>query len=371
MAVPVDIYSTYFMAALIKEKGAVYSFLKDRYFPQSEEFKTEKVFMDYDDGEGNLLAPFVIPRVGKVPMDRVGYETRELAPAYIAPSRPLSIDILTKRMAGESLVSTLTPAQRERTYLVNDLDFLDKAISRREEWMCAHTLLKNACHMEHIGDRVDASKSIAMDVYYYDRDASGKGDNPGVFKPSAKWAVGTDSMRGTWFNDVCRLAAELYESGRAATDLVVGANVGDMILNDPWVVKMLDNRRIELGTIDPKWQENGVVYVGKLNFSGIMLDIFVYRGSYQEKNPKGALVTKPYFPKNAALIAAPKTGIIRYGMVTQVEMDKQTYTRTGKRIPKHLVDEVANAKETILTSRPIAAPIMKAPWRACEDVLKA
>ena len=368
MAVAIDIYSTYFMMALIREKGTVYSFLKDRYFPQSEDFKTENVFLDYDDGEGNLMAPFVIPRIGKVPMERVGYETRELAPAYIAPSRPLSIDILTKRLAGESLASTLTPAQRERTYLTGDLDFLDKAITRREEWMCANTLLKNACHMEHVGDRVDASKSIAMDVYYYDRDAQGRGDNPGVFTKSAKWEVGTASKRGTWYKDVCKQAASLYDSGREATDLVVGADVGDMILNDPWVVSMLDNRRIELGTINPQWQENGVVYIGKLNFSGIMLDIFVYRGTYQEKNASGKLVTKPYFPKSAALIAAPGTGIIRYGAVTQIEMDKQTYTRTGKRIPKHLVDETANAKETILTARPIASPVMKSPWRACEDV---
>ena len=367
MAVSVDIYSTYFMMAVIKEKPKVYSFLKDRYFPQTEEFKTEKVFLDYDDGEGNLLAPFVIPSIGKFHMGRTGYETRELAPAYIAPSRLLTIDVLSKRTAGENpLVSTLTPQQRERAYLVGDLDFLDKTITRREEWMCAQTLLKNACHMEHVGDRADASKTIPMDVRYYDGDK-----NPGVFKPSAKWAVGTDSTRGTWYNDVCRLAAELYDSGREATDLLVGANVGDMILNDPWVLKMLDNRRIEIGEINPKWQENGVVYVGKLNFSGIMLDMFVYRGSYQEKNAKGTLITKPYFPKNAALVAAPSTGIIRYGMVHQVEMDKQLYSRTGARVPKYLVDENSNMKETIMTSRPIASPLMKSPWRACEDVFKA
>ena len=362
-----DIYTTYFMLTLIREKGMVYSFLKDRYFPRTEEFKTEKVYMDYDDGEGNLLAPFVIPRVGKVPMERVGYETRELAPAFIAPSRPLSIDILTRRVAGESLSSTMTPEQRERAYLVGDLDFLDKTISRREEWMCAETMLNNSCRMEHVGDRVDASKTVPMDVYYYGT-KDGKGDNPGVFKPSAKWEVGTEGQRGTWFNDVAKYAANLYTNGREASDLVVGSDVGDMILNDPWVVKMLDNRRIELGTINPKWKENGVVFIGTLNFSGIPLDIFVYRGTYQVRNKTGNLVTVPYFPKSAAMIAAPNTGILRYGMVTQIEMDKKTHSRVGTRIPKHLVDEGANAKETILTSRPIAAPQVKSPWRACKDV---
>lgn len=367
----IDIYSPAFMLACIKEKGMTYSFLRDRYFPQTEDFKTEKVFIDYDDGEGNLIAPFVIPRIGKVPMDRTGYETRELAPAFIAPSRPLSIDILTKRRAGESIVSTMTPAQRERAFLVEDLDFLDKAITRREEWMCARTLMENACHMEHVGDRIDTSKTIPMDVYYYDVDSTGAGENPGVFTPSAKWAAGTAAKRGNWYTDICKLAANLYDNGRPVTDLVMGANVGDLITTDPWVISMMDNRRMEIGTIDPRWQENGVVYLGKLNFSGIMLDMFVYRGSYQEKTADGRLVTRPYMPKNGVLLAAPRTGIIRYGSVTQIEMDKNTYTRTGKRIPKYLVDEVGNQKETILISRPIAAPVMKSPWRACADVFAA
>ena len=363
-----DIYSTHFMLACIREKGQVYSFLKDRYFPKSEEFKTDKVFLDYDDGEGNLLAPFVIPRVGKVPMERSGYETRELAPAYIAPSRPLSIDNLTRRMAGESIVSNLTPEQRERAYLVNDLDFLDRTISRREEWMCANVLLKNACHMEHVGDRLDDSKKISMDVYYYGVGDNGQGKNPGVFTPSAKWTVGTANKRGVWYTDICKHAAALCDNGREVTDLVLGADSGDLILNDPWVISMLDNRRIELGAIDPRWQGNGVVYLGKLNFSGILLDIFIYRGTYQEKSAAGQTVTKPYFPKGAALLAAPGTGILRYGVVNQIEIDKKTHNRTGKRIPKHLVNEDANLKETILTARPIASPLVKSPWRACEDV---
>lgn len=359
-----DIYSTIFMEALIREKPRVYSFLRDRYFGGTPSiFKTKKVIVDYDDGEGNLLAPFVVPRVGKAPMERAGYETRELAPSNIAPSRPLSIDDLEKRMAGESLVSTLTPAQRERQYLVGDLDFLDKAITRSEEWMCAGTLLDNACEIIHIGDKQD--KGVKFEARFYDGS-----DNPGVFKPSAKWEVGTATKRGVWYNDVCRYAAELMDVGRTVTDLVVGPDVGEMIQTDPWVIAMMDNRRMEIGKIDPRWKDNGVIYLGPLNFGGVILDVMIYRGSYQEKDKKtGKLTTMQYFPSAGALLAAPNTGKLRYGMVTQVEMDGKTYSRTGTRIPKHNVDVDANLKETILTARPLAAPIMKSPWRACRDVL--
>lgn len=358
-----DIYSTHFMEALIREKPVVYSFLRDRYFGGTvETFKTKKVIVDYDDGEGNLLAPFVVPRVGKAPMERSGYETRELEPSNIAPSRPLTIDDLEKRMAGESLVSTMTPAQRERSYLVGDLAFLDRAITRSEEFMCAGTLLKNACEIVHIGDK--EGKGVKFEARFYD----GTG-NPGVFKPAEKWAVGTAAKRGTWYNEVCRKAAELMDVGRTITDLVVGPDVGEMIQNDPWVISMMDNRRIQLGNIDPRWKENGVIYVGTLNFGGVLLDVMIYRGSYQKKDrTTGKLVTQQYFPAKGALLAAPNTGKLRYGAVTQVEMDGKTYTRTGTRIPKHNVNVDSNLKETIMTARPLAAPIMKSPWRACEDV---
>lgn len=357
----IDIYSTAFMEGVVREKPQVYTFLKDRYFPEREVFKTKKVFVDYEDGEGNLLAPFVIPRAGKVAMERSGYETRELAPAYIAPSRPLSVDTLEKRMAGESLVSDMTPEQREVHYLIGDLEFLDQTITRREEWMCAETMLDNACEMEHMADK--AGKGISMTAKFYEGT-----DNPGVFKPSATWAVGTANKWGNWYDDVCRQIESMTEQGREARDLVVGAKVADLILNDPKLHAVLDNRRMEMGEVDPRWQPNGVTRLACLNFGGVTLEVFCYRGTYQEKDEKGKLVTKHYFPASGAMLAAPKTGKMRYGAVTQVELDGNTYTRLGARVPKHNVNVETNMKETILTAAPIVAPKMKGQWRSCRDV---
>lgn len=362
---PLDIYSTVHMENLIREKPMVYSWMKDRYFSaDTSVFKTKKVIVDYDDGAGNLMAPFVIPRVGKVPMLRDGFETREIEPAYIAPSRPLSIDDLEKRMAGENIVSELTPEQRERVYLMDDLDYLDKTITRREEWMCAQTMLDNACTMSHIGDKAD--KAVDLTAQYYDGT-----DNPGVFTKSAVWAIGTATKRGTWYADVAKQAADLAEKGRPVTDLVVGSEVADMILSDPWVHAMLDNRRENLGEIDPRWAENGVIRIGALNFGGIPLTIFCYRGTYQTRKAEGGFETAYYFPAKGAMLAAPATGKILYGAVTQVEMDNKTHTRAGTRVPKHNVNVDSNQKETILTAKPIAVPLMKGMWRSCRDVLTA
>lgn len=360
-----DIYETVYMAGVVRELPKLYTFFKDRYFGGAPTvFTTEKVIVDYDDGDGNIMAPFVIPRKGSVPLMREGYTTYELVPANIAPSRPLSIDDSSKRMAGENIVSNMTPEQRESVLLADDLKMLDNAITRREEWMCVNTMLDNACTMKHIGDK--AEDGLDLTAQYYE------GKNDGVFTADTKWAVGTASARGTWYDGVCKQIDSLTAAGRQVTDLVVGSDVASMILSDPWVKDMLNNRRIELGEINPQWQPAGVTRLGAINFDGMMLEIFCYKGTYQErtiKNKKFVRTTVPYFPAKGALLAAPNTGKLLYGAVTQVEKDGMTYTRTGTRIPKHNVDVEHDEKETILKSRPIAAPIMKSPWRACRDVL--
>jgi hypothetical protein len=321
--------------------------------------------IDYDDGAGNVLAPFVIPTTGPVPLTRDGYETYELVPPYIAVSLPLTIKDLTKRMAGETIVSELTPEQRQQIYLVQDLDTLDKSITRREEWICVNTMLDNQCTMKHIGD--NGAKGKDMIAKYYEGT-----DNPGVFKASEIWDVGADEYTpGTWYKSVTEQLSSMRKAGRNATDLVVGSQVAELIMSDKWAWKVLDNRRAELGEINPGWQEQGVTRIGKLNFGGKDLEIFCYEGTYEERDVKTRkLTTRDYFPSTAAMLAAPNTGKMAYGAVNQMERDEMFHTRTGMRVPKYIADVPHNTKETTLTSRPIAYPVIKSPWRACRNVFE-
>ncbi|MCD8052253.1 MAG: major capsid protein [Clostridiales bacterium] len=362
-----DIYSPEYMLAAIKEMRPEYTFIRDRYFAHdTSTFKTEKVFVDYDDGAGRILAPYVLPAVGPVPLTRDGYETRELIPPYISVSMPLTITNLVTRLAGESIVSTMTPEQRERHYLISDMDTLDHAITRREEWMCVNTMLDNACTMHHIGNNGDDTGKDLIAQYYDD-------ENPGVFTVDEPWDVGKDEYTpGTWYTGTCDVLSDMRKAGRDATEMVVGSEVAQMILTDPWAWKMLDNRRAQLGEIDPRWQSAGVTRLGNLNFGGKNLDIFCYEGTYEERDVKTRKLTSvDYFPSTAAMLAAPGTGKLLYGAVNQMERDEMFHTRTGTRVPKYTADVKHNTKETMLTSRPIAAPIYKSPWRACRDVLNA
>lgn len=361
----IDIYTPMFLEGVIKELPDVPSFVKDRYFGTPEHFVTEKVFVDYEDEEGNVMAPFVIPRQDGVAIMREGYETFEISPANIAPKRTLTIDDTLKRRAGESLVSTMTPEQRERAMLVDDAAALDRTIARREEWMCVNTIMDNACTMEHIAD--DVEKPITLEARFYTGST-----NPGKASISAKWDIGADEYTpGVWYTDVCKWLSGMRKNHRSADDLVVGANVAELILKDKWVQKMLDNRRIELGDVHPEWQQMGVNHLGKLNFGGHYLDIFVYEATYDERsiaNKKMTYTTKSYMPENGVFLASPNSGKMKYGAVTQMEDDKHLHTRSGSRVSKINADVKHNTREMIVTARPIAVPTVKSPWRACKDV---
>ena len=158
-----DIYSTYFMLAAVREIPLEQSFFKSRYFPTDDAmdvFGTSRVLADYK--EKQKRAPFVLPRIGSIPGTRDGFSTAELEPANIAVAMPLTLDQLQSRGFGESLLSTATPAERERHFLVHDLAELSARISRSEELLAVQTIL-NLCVVTNLLP----STGIALPCFSY------------------------------------------------------------------------------------------------------------------------------------------------------------------------------------------------------------
>ena len=104
---PLNIYDTYFMLAAVREIPLEHTFFKDRYFPTNQAmdiFATPRVLADYK-LETRKAAPFVVPRIGSIPGSREGFSTADLEPGNISISIPLTLDQLTGRGFGESLMS--------------------------------------------------------------------------------------------------------------------------------------------------------------------------------------------------------------------------------------------------------------------------
>lgn len=134
-----DIYSTQVLAKVVERLHTPPSFLLDTFFPNVQTSDKEEIFFDVTDSKPRI-SPFVSPLLpGKV-VDGGGYQTKSFKPAYVKDKRRFDANIPYKRMAGEIIGGSLSPAQRyERALATHLKDQLDN-LTRREEVMAAEIL---------------------------------------------------------------------------------------------------------------------------------------------------------------------------------------------------------------------------------------
>ena len=110
-----NFFDTYVLMAIAEEIVPQQTFFRDRYFPTGERdiFACDKVLTEYRKGDRKMAA-FVSARAGDIPMDRIGYAIHEYQPAFIAPSRLLTLDDLTKRASARRSTPTAPPPSARR-----------------------------------------------------------------------------------------------------------------------------------------------------------------------------------------------------------------------------------------------------------------
>ena len=161
MPATINFLDNYVLMAIAEELVPQTSFFKDRYFPTgaNDLFASDKVLTEYRKGD-RRMACFVAPRAGDIPVGRRGYSIHEYQPAYIAPSRVLTIDELSVRGFGEAMYPGSTPAERAARLLLDDMQDLDARIRRREEWMAAQPMINNAALCRNMLTRIQRVISI-------------------------------------------------------------------------------------------------------------------------------------------------------------------------------------------------------------------
>lgn len=344
-----NFFDTYLLIAINEEIVPQPSFFRDRYFPTGagDIFAADKVLTEYRKGDRKMAA-FVEPRAGDIPMDRRGYEIHEYQPAYIAPSRVLTLDDLQKRGFGEALYPGMTQAQRAAQLQMDDMRDMEVRIARREEWMAVQTMINNACTMQQYID--EKTMGEPLKVKFYDTTSEH------AYTVANKW----DGSSGDFFGDVKAMCKLLAARGLPAADLVLGSDAADCVSDIQKVRDLLDNRRMEFGHLDPSLtQYPGVAFMGRLNFGGFMLNLFDVSESYE--NESG--VDTPYFPATSAMVTAPGCGHMMYGQITQIDYGSTDFrTYAARRVPKFVLDQEHDIRKLRLGTRPLAAPRNYCPY---------
>lgn len=177
-----DLFSTNYLAGVVRELRTPPSFLLDTAFPSTLEDPSEEIHFDLDEKKPRLT-PFVSPLVaGKVVEDR-GFKTATFRPAYAKdkrrwlPNRPL------KRVIGEKIGGSMSPEQRVQLMVGQTLEDQLDMLTRREEVMAAEAL--------RLGQVTVAGEGYPTTVVSFGRHA----DLRSVKTGAARWSqVGSDPL---------------------------------------------------------------------------------------------------------------------------------------------------------------------------------
>lgn len=345
-----NFFDTYTLTAIIEEITPQQTFFVDRYFPTGDGdiFAADKVLTEYKKGNRKMAA-FVDSRAGDIPVDRQGYSIHEYQPAFIAPSRLLTLDDLQKRGFGEAIYANSTPAQRAARLIQDDMGELSRLITRREEWMAVQTMMNNACTMQEYVD-ANTTGNIAY-VKFFDSTSEH------TYTVSHKWDAAECDVMG----DVRAMCRMLTKRGLPAVDLLLGSDAADAFLANKELRELMDkNSGIITGEIYQQLTKyEGVVFMGVINFGGHRLNVFSVDESYEDEQG----CEQKYFPADAAMVTAPNCGHIMYGQISQIDFGSTTFsTHTGTRIPKFCVDQNKDIRKLRLAARPLAAPKNYCPY---------
>ncbi len=282
---------------------------------------------------------------------RDGYTMRRFTPSYIAPRRSLTIDDLRRRGFGEALYSQLTPEQRQGVTMLGDLDELRAMNARRKEAMAAEVIFTNGCVMDEYVD--DFHNFEEREVRFYDGD-----ENPATYTPSEAWGT-TEEKGKLMLADVAAMISMLTSRGLPATEVLVAPDVADIILSNEWILRLLDNRRYEIGGVDPSTLPNGATKIARLNVKGHMVDFLTYDDTYTDMDGE----IKPFIPAGKIAVTAPAAGRTVYGAITQLEQtDGEFHTYPAINVPKYVSDAKANVREVTLSSAPLCMPNNENPF---------
>ena len=343
-----NLYDTLTMLEGMKVAKPTQSFLRDNFFPtaQSDIFTTEKVVVDFENTGNDKLAPAVVK--GSIPVQRSSFESHEYTAPLIAPSMALSIEQLNRRTFNESIVSSMTPEQREAQYLADDLKKLDAMISRTEEYMAARTLLDNAYTIDQYLNGYGTALSQPFSINFF---GDGNNANTAVYTPGTPWTVNATTI----ISDIAAMCNMLKKRGLPATDVIMGASAADIFVRNTDIRAILDNRRMQLvaDTMDPAEVAAGTTYLGRFNANGNVVDIYAYSATYVDAN--GA--DQYFFDDDKIVVTSKGVGRTAYGAISQYEEGSDIATTyAASRVPHVIINRHDGIRELVNQSRPLVMP---------------
>lgn len=348
-----DWYDPKTLRGVIRKAVPLRTFFKTRYFNSPVTFPTETVSFEFQE-DRRRLAPFVNPRIGSEAMSRDGYGVRTYSTPLVAPERAITNDTLMQKLLGEAeWNSGVTPEERAAKIVAQDVLDLQDAIWRREELMCAR--VKQDGRLTIKGNGVNE----VVDYGFQNVTTVGASD---------RWAPTFDVM-----GQLADVAREMRKDGVNPDMLILGWKAAKALLDNEKVLKLLDNRRVEIGEIRPAELGSGVGYLGRIITPGASFDLYTYEEWYPDENDldaEGQPTLKPIVdPETVIVQSSSERNSMLYGAITYVDDSGEFVTRMEEYVPRSWFTQRPSQKFVSISSRPLPMPHDLKSWVVLKGVV--
>ncbi len=329
---PIDIFDTRTMIPVVEQMKRPTTFFRDTFFNSYRTFVTEEVDVDVIK-QRRRVAPFVHPRNPGVVVNRDGYTTETYKAPMISEKMETNAEHLLKRLPGENIYSGKNPDSRASALLARDLAELEDMLIRRENLMAAEALWYGRQTIKGAGvdEVIDFGLSATHQTSLTSTDKWSDNANSDPLVDLKAW----------------RLKC-IQDSGFAPDICVMSEEVADEFIKNVTVQKLLDNRRVEMGQINPKELPNGVTYIGGINRLG--MDIYTYNDWYLDDDGE----EQPFVPTGKVGLFSSAA---RYERLYGAYIDMEMGTMDIPRIPRSWVTKDPSVRWVQLISRPLFVPM--------------
>ena len=340
-------YEPKYLRGVIKQVLPLKQFFHVRFFPENVLFATETVSIEYQ-RDSRELAPYTSPHFGGVMTGRGGYEVRTYHTPYLLPMTTITNDTLAQKLLGEQPYNSgITPDERAQQIAANDIMKLQDKIMRREEYMCARCIQDGKLEITGPGvnDIVDYGFTGIETV-----------------TSSDKWTSSYDLI-----GKLSDKAQELRKAGTNPDMLILGSAAANALLSNTKIQKAMDMRQVDMGYINPRELEDGVMYIGRLAVPGFVGDIYSYDEYYRDDTGQDVPLVDP---STAILISSRVRNSMLYGAITYIDVKTGEYvTEMNQYVPYTNYSVNPPVKEIYLASRPLPMPKDLDSWRVMKEVV--
>ena len=287
------------------------------------------------------MAPFVGKYSGGQLFKKEGFTINEFEPGKIMPKTLARADELLQQQFGQNQYGTyVSPEDRAINQIADELEELDIAIIRTENWMLSKLMTTGVIPI--VGETVNRAITFGEANI---EDLSG----------TDLWSDITNSDPIDYIKT--KQLEVLKETGILIDSIVLGSDAATAFQNHPKVTEKLKYTSADILRIEPRSLGDGAKFLGTIPELNVDIYTFVDWVINPENDKEEEI-----FPSNGILGVKKGSIVVNYGAISQMNEAKQNQIFIGSRIPKTWVDEDKDTKYLRLGSAPLPVPDDAKGW---------